>query len=159
MLGPELTAEPRTQQTLHYSLRGVQTKQAYSNATYSADRLNERSIETEVVNPPISKGMKKPDSFTGVWLNRRDVAALMAITQHTRERQVVGCGCTAVLPADNVIDLVSKTRILFVDEAIFTAALGAPGYFGSELFADITGHETGSDEPWPWPFSGYAPVP
>ena len=84
MLGPELTAEPRTQQTLRYSLRAVQAKQAYSNATYSADRLNERSIETEVVNPPISTGMKELDSFTAVWLNRRDVAALMAITRTRR---------------------------------------------------------------------------
>ena len=83
MLGPELTAEPRTQQTLRYSLR-AEAKQAYSNATYSADRLNERSIEAAVVNPPISTGMKELDSFTGVWLNRRDVAALMAITRTRR---------------------------------------------------------------------------
>ena len=82
----------------------------------------------------------------------------MAIAEHAGKRQIVEIGRAAVLAANNVIDLVRKTSIVFLDEAVFAAILSAPGYGGAQLLTDITRHETGAGEPSPLPSSECAPA-
>lgn len=61
--------------------------------------------------------------------------------------------------ANNVIDLVSKTNIVFVDEAIFATIFRPASYAGASLLADITAHERESGELLPLPFSGCVQAP
>jgi hypothetical protein len=64
-----------------------------------------------------------------------------------------------MFPAHDVIDLMRKSGVLLLDEAVFVAVTRAPGYFGTKFAADITGHRKGFGEPAPLPSSGYVPVP
>ena len=51
----------------------------------------------------------------------------MPIAQHAGIRQIVRRGRSAVLPANNMIDLVRETGVVFMDQAVFTAVIRAPG--------------------------------
>ena len=64
-----------------------------------------------------------------------------------------------MLAAHDMIDLVRKTSIVFVDEAVFATMSSAAGYVSADLLADVTGHGRGSGELSPWPFSGCAQAP
>ena len=64
-----------------------------------------------------------------------------------------------MLAAEDVVNLVRETSVLFVDEAILAALARSPGHFGSQFVVDISGHKRGFGAPAPWPFSGCAPAP
>ena len=51
-----------------------------------------------------------------------------------------------MLAAHNMIDLVRKTSIVFVDEAVFAAMSCAEGYAITDPVADVTGHGRGTGE-------------
>jgi len=46
-----------------------------------------------------------------------------------------------MLPADNMVDLVRETRVGFMNQTVFSAMIGSPGYFRTDFMADVTGHE------------------
>jgi hypothetical protein len=52
-----------------------------------------------------------------------------------------------MFPADDVVELVRKTGVLFADQTIFAAVARPASNFGSERLREITGHERGFDEP------------
>ncbi len=64
-----------------------------------------------------------------------------------------------MLAANDMIDLVSKTDIVFVDEAIFAPMFRPAGHFGPSLLTDVTAHGRESGELLPLPFSGCVQAP
>ena len=92
-------------------------------------------------------------------IHRGYVSPFVAIAQRAGICQVAGAGKAAMFPAHDVIDLMRKSGVLLMDEAVFVAVTRAPGYFGTKFAADITGHRKGFGEPAPLPSSGYVPVP
>ena len=46
-----------------------------------------------------------------------------------------------MLPADNMVDLVRKARVGFMNQTVFATMIGTPGYFDTDFIADVTGHE------------------
>jgi len=55
--------------------------------------------------------------------------------------QIVQTGKSTMLPADNMVDLVRETRVGFMNQTVFSAMIGSPGYFRTDFMADVTGHE------------------
>jgi hypothetical protein len=81
-----------------------------------------------MIGPSIAPGMKKPHGSCRVWVDRSNVTSLVPIAQHTGECRVVQGGGAAVFSADDVIDLVRETGIVFVDEAVLAPVIRAPAY-------------------------------
>jgi hypothetical protein len=54
-----------------------------------------------------------------------------------------------MFPANNVVDLVGKSGVVFVDEAVFAAMIRAASYFNSEPLTDISGYQKEFGAPWP----------
>jgi hypothetical protein len=73
---------------------------------------------------------------------------------HTGIRQVVRGGGTAVLTAEDVVNLVREAGVVFMDEAILATLTRPLGHLGSPFLVDITSHERGFGGPEPWPFLG-----
>jgi hypothetical protein len=61
--------------------------------------------------------------------------------------------------AHNMVDLVGKPGIVFLDAAVFTAILSAPGYFGSDGCRNTNGHFARFAGPWLSPFLECALTP
>ncbi len=56
-----------------------------------------------------------------------------------------------MLVADDMVNLVREAGVVFMDEAVLATLTGPPGYLGSQLLVDITGHERGFGGPAPSP--------
>jgi len=52
-----------------------------------------------------------------------------------------------MFPTDDVVNLMGKAGVVFVDEAIFTAVLRTASHLGSQSLADVSGHERGIGGP------------
>jgi hypothetical protein len=46
-----------------------------------------------------------------------------------------------MLPADNMVDLVRKARVGFMNQKAFATMIGSPGYFDTDFITDVTRHE------------------
>jgi len=46
-----------------------------------------------------------------------------------------------MFPADNMVDLVRKTSVGFMNQTVFATLIGSPGYFNTNFIAYVTGHE------------------
>lgn len=112
-----------------------------------------------MISPAVASRIKESDGESRRSIDRSDIAPLVAIAENAGVCQIVEIGRAAVLAANDVIDLVRKTCVFFVEEAIFASIIRAAGYFGAKLLADLTGHAKGSGEPSPSPFSECAPTP
>ena len=73
-------------------------------------------------------------------MDRSDVATLIAIAQNAGKRQILEVGNAAVLAAHDMIYLVRKASIGFVDKAVFATMSSAAGYVSTDLLADIASH-------------------
>lgn len=96
--------------------------------------------------------MKQTDSLSGRRIDRSDIAPFAAIAKYAGICQIVEIGRAAVLAADDMIDLVAKPHVVFVDETILATISSPTGYFGAALLIDFTAHAKGSGEPLLWPF-------
>ncbi len=64
-----------------------------------------------------------------------------------------------MLAANDMIDLMKKTRVVFVDKTVLATIFCPTGYFGASPIADFTAHARGSGEPLPLPFLGCVQAP
>ncbi len=64
----------------------------------------------------------------------------MAIAEDTSESQIGRVICAGVLQADDVIDLATQKRVVFMNESILTALLGTRDNKGADLLADAVTH-------------------
>ena len=81
--------------------------------------------------------------FAGRGVDCRHVAALVTVAEETGVCQILKARSSAVFSAHDVVDLVSKTSIVFVDQAVFATIMSPLRYCGSKLPTDITRHVRG----------------
>jgi len=46
-----------------------------------------------------------------------------------------------MFPADNMVDLVRKTSVGFMNQTVFATLISSPGYLNTNFIAYVTGHE------------------
>lgn len=68
---------------------------------------------------------------------RRYVRTFVSIADHACIGEIVRHLGPAMLPADDVIDLVRKNAVIFVKQAIFTSELRAPNDLGAQFRGDL----------------------
>ena len=112
-----------------------------------------------MVPPTVFPGIEDGNHRSRARVDRGNVTTLMPITNDTGIGEVFGGGRTAVLAADDVVNLVRETSVIFMDETELAAPPRPLGHFGSQFLVDIASHERGFGGPVPWPFLGCAPIP
>lgn len=139
------------QAALYDPLVDVETQDASRNPSFRRQRLNDQSIEPEVIGPAIRPRIEEPDDAARLVIQSRDVCALPRVASDARERQIRFIGCASMLSADDVIDLVAGIRIGFVQQAILTTMRRPAGNQGAEPIIDVI-RQAGDSvvlEPWP----------
>lgn len=71
--------------------------------------------DLKVVCPILSAGMEQSDELPGIRISRANIARLPPIAEQTRECQVAQIGRTAMLDCNDVVDLMPRGRIRFVN--------------------------------------------
>ena len=64
-----------------------------------------------------------------------------------------------MLAADDMVNLVRKGGIVFVNKAVLAAMIRALRYLGAKKAANVTRHDEAVAWPWLLPFSGCARAP
>jgi hypothetical protein len=78
-----------------------------------------------VVNPALAPGVEESDQRSAPWVDRADVAPLPRVAPNAGIREVSGIRRSAVLTANNVVDLMRRIRIVFMKKAILATVRGA----------------------------------
>ena len=145
------------QPALDYALRRIEPKHARGHLANPRQGFNHRTIQFEVLVPEVPAGIEETDHPPGT-INRRDVRSFVPIAKHTSEGQVANARGAAVLPADNMIDLVRKAADLFVHKTVFATAARSLDYPPARRPRSIS-HSSESAAPALWPSGEYAPSP
>jgi hypothetical protein len=82
--------------------------------------------EFEMLRPVLRSRVKKPLDFARVGVDAGQVRPLEQIAARTGHAQVRGVVGSAMLPSDDVLNVVGKFDVSLVDPAVFATALGAP---------------------------------
>jgi hypothetical protein len=94
-----------------------------------------------MLRPPVCARVEEPDEFACPPQDRPNVAPLLAVAKGARIRQVVWLCRTAVLHADDVINLTAEEGIVLVNQAILAQRLSASDDEVSQVFADVSTHD------------------
>ena len=110
-------------------------------------------VQAKMLSPGTESRIVKPDRFPGQFVNCRYVAAFISIAKDTSVGQIFDSRCPAMFAADDMVDLVRKGGIVFVNEAVLAAVICALRYLCSEKATNVTRHEEAIAWPWLLPFS------
>ena len=77
--------------------------------------------------PLVPSRVEQGDGEPGVRVDCRSIAAFVPVAKDTCVGEVFERGISAMFAAENVIDLVRMSGIVFVDQAVFAAGVGAFG--------------------------------
>lgn len=128
VLPGRIVSEQLQQPTLLDSFRRIQPQEPSGNSSNACNRPDERTIQLEVLGPNIPAWVKEPDHLAGRWIEGGDIRALVSITDDAGVCQVVPNRSAFMLLADDVVNLVIVTRILFADTAVLATVIGTIGY-------------------------------
>ena len=87
---------------------------------FRGKRLNDSTSNYEVILPLLESWIEQRGKLPGVGTDSSDIAAFRGIASQTSMGQVVRLRCAAMFSADNVINLMRRIRIVFVEQAILT---------------------------------------
>src|SRR5947207_2172524 len=92
-----------------------------------------------MISPSILTGIEQSHQCSGGQVYRSDIGALITIAKHACQCQILKGGRSAVFTADDVVDLMGKSRVPLTDEAILTSLGRTLCYCGPQLIRDING--------------------
>jgi len=142
---------------LDNTLGGVEPEHPGSHFTHWRHRLDNGSVQFEVLVPYVTPRIEKSN-----WLARAiygcDIRAFVPVAKDTGIGKIADTRRASVLPANDVIDLVRKAAALLVYKTVFTTPARA---FNDEAPRNLylMSHWRGSVGPAPSPPGGYAPSP
>ena len=79
------------------------------------------AVESKVISPNVSPGMKQTDEFARRWIKPGDIRAFKPIAVEAGHRKVIEYGGAGVLPGDNMIDLEGEPIVRIRDPAVLAA--------------------------------------
>ncbi len=74
-----------------------------------------------MIDPLLSARVEQWDNITRAWIQSCNIATFEAITLGAGKCQVLNRCHTAVLTCDDMIDFVSKDRVIFMHQTVFAA--------------------------------------
>jgi hypothetical protein len=100
----------------------------------------QRAGQLEVIAPMVRSRIEEPGEFSRAGSNGTDVRPLGAVAKGAGQTQVVGIGRTTMLFRDDVIDLATQKRVLFVDQTVFAQVICPRFHKTPEFNTYITCH-------------------
>jgi hypothetical protein len=94
----------------------------------------------EVIRPLIAARVKERDEVAGCRIHGGNIRSLALITKHAGKGQIIQGGRSAMFLANNVVNLMRKTGVVFGNQAVFATMICAAGNRGPPLPGDSTGH-------------------
>lgn len=137
--------------SLHHALLQVELQESFRRSPLGGERLDQCPLKREVVFPTLAPRMKQAHDPPSLGVGRANIAPFPCVTPKAGISQIVGIRCPAVLAADDMVDLMRRIGILFVEEAILAAISRTFGDQSSQRVAYVNGQaaRVGAREPWP----------
>ncbi|CAN5900513.1 hypothetical protein BH23GEM7_BH23GEM7_30910 [soil metagenome] len=100
--------------------RVVHGEQANRGSAARRESLQISPACAEVLLPLVSPGVKERHDLTGEGIDSRQVGSLVQVTAVAGQSQVIEVVRAAVLPGDDVLDVVGQLAVLLDEPAVFT---------------------------------------
>ena len=117
-------------------------------------------LEAKMVAPGVLARIEESYGLTRSRIDRGHVRTLVTIAEDALIRQIIERPRTPVFAAYDVIDLVSKASVVFMNATVLTPTPSPLSHFGTELCGNVTAaHARGVAGLCPLPFLECAPAP
>ena len=83
---------------------------------------NSVGVQREMFGPAVNSWIEEADQRLRSRNKRPRITPFVQVAKETGIREIICLGRPSVLLADNVVDLTSEERILFMNKAVFTQA-------------------------------------
>ena len=110
---------------LHDALVKVELQESCGCLSLKCERLDYGASKHEVVTPAVAPRVEETHEHAAQGIDRANVAPLPRVAPNAGIREVAGIRRSAVLTANDVVDLMRRIRIVFMKQAILTAIRGA----------------------------------
>ncbi len=79
-----------------------------------------------MLSPPVTSRAKEGDNLTTEWIYACEVRALLEIAAVAGQRKIVNVVTPAVLPGDDMLDVVCELAMFLAQLAVFATVAGSP---------------------------------
>lgn len=118
----------------------IQFEDAGGNFTDVCARDKANTIKREMLAPSVHARIEEPNKSSCGPYERTDIATLGTIAECTGIREIVSSCRTAMLLADDVIDLTSEEGVLLMNQAILTQAIRTLFYQAAQRGTNVASH-------------------
>ena len=92
--------------TFCHPLRTIQPQQRYGCPTHRCEGSNDGFVESEMLSPDVCARVEEWGDRVALGINRREIAALVAITLKASKRQIVESRPPTVFDGNDVVNFV-----------------------------------------------------
>ena len=137
--------------SLNDALLDVEFEQPHRCLCFSRDWLDHCSSKDEVILPTLAPWVEQAHVSAARRGDRAYVGPFPGVTTNTSVGKVIRIGAASMFAADNVIYLMRRIRVSFVEETIFTAISCAFRDESSQRVAYVIAHAGCAGAPAPSP--------
>lgn len=137
----------------------IKTQQRRRSLADFARADDTNTLKPEMLGPKIIARVEQPAETTSTWSKCGYVATLASIAEDTGQGQIRFNCLSAVLLADDMLDLATQKGILLVEQAILAKAVGPLRDQPAEPCGNVATHHHGPGAHEPWPSASGAQVP
>lgn len=119
----------------------VESQDASGDFADVGQRVDCRSVQCEMVSPPINARIEEAHQLFCRPVDRTEVAAFVAVAALAGLGEVFRCCRAKMFDTDNVIYLAAEESVVEVNHAIFAEIFSAAENELPQFFADVTAHE------------------
>ena len=126
--------------------RIIQPQNADRHFSGFSQRANRGALQTKVIGPGLPSRIEQSHRLSGC-AQRGDVGSLVPVADGAGQSEVVRAGVPAMLPADDVIDLMTVAAEVFAQQAILATPARAFGHQAPDIAGNRPSHPPRSDAP------------
>lgn len=116
-----ITSNPRQLASLCQPHSIIEPKQLHCCATSWRQPNNARAVQSKVLSPDLCSRIEERDNGSVQRINSAQVGTFVPVTFQTGEREVFTDCLTFVLHGNQMIKLMSKRRVVLMEQTIFAA--------------------------------------
>ena len=98
----------------------------HCGATHGRNPLYMGAPKRKVLSPAVTSGVKEGNNLTTDWIHACEIRALLEIAAVAGQRKIVNVVPPAVLPGDDMLDVVCKLAMLLAQQAILATVIRSP---------------------------------
>jgi len=110
-----VTPHGRQELPLNDALVDVELEQSYCGRPLRCDRFDKAHSQSEVILPTLPPRVKEAYKLAILSIDRTDIGSLPRIAANTSVSEVISVRSASMFAADDVIDLMGRIRILFME--------------------------------------------